>query len=440
MATKVAVVGAGIAGLSAAYHLCPEADVVLYDADDRVGGHANTVEVVDGDRVIGLDTAFIVYNEPHYPRLAEFFRTLDVPTLDHEGGFLFFDVSRRRHFTSEDLELPESAVLAEHDAEFHGIWREAARFEREAPRDFIRGRARMPLGDYLDSCGYSAEFRRNFLVLVATAAWSIPPREVWRMSASTVMAFFMAHGLAGLSGRRVAWRTVLGGSVSYLWKVGEHLRSHGTELRLGEPVVGVREMGDRATVTTAGGTREFDYVVVATHADTTKELLGGVQRKHDFLDSIRYTPTRAVLHTDSSVLTPPKQCWRSWNYARVGDGDDFSTYATYYLNRLHRLDSEKDYFLTLEPPASLRDEEIIKDIGYRHPVLEQHVRDLQPMIYKVNDSGRIKLCGSYFHSRKMGFDIVGLHESAYDSGLAAAECVRREVRREFTTAGVNSGS
>ncbi|AHH98388.1 NAD(P)/FAD-dependent oxidoreductase [Kutzneria albida] len=420
---RVAVIGAGVAGLSAAYRLRAEAEVTLFDSAHTAGGHACTVEVEDNGRVLGLDTAFVVYNEPHYPSIAAFFAELGVATKAHAGRFCFFDAESDATYVSEDLELGEEEVAQRCPADFQLLWHEAARFQREAPKDFIRGRADMSLGDYLDGNGYSKAFRYGFVVLISTAAWSVPADKIWQMPASTVIAFFYAHGAEGLGGRTVPWRTVDGGSISYVRAALGRLRAAGGLIRLAIPVHRVVEHQDSVEVHSLDGTEWFDHVVLATHADEALAVLDRPTTSQRRLSAIAYHPTRAVLHTDPTVLPADRDTWRSWNYGRLGERH---SWVVYYLNRLQDLTASRDYFLTLDCPLPIRPEAVLAEKSFRHPVFTAEVRRMQPTLHAVNEGSRVKFAGSYFHARRLGPDIVGSHESAFDSGLAAAESVLRD--------------
>lgn len=412
--------------MSAAYQLRDCAQVTIFEAGPRLGGHANTIEVREGDRTLGLDTAFIVYNEAHYPLLTAFFDELEVPTQDHPGRFCFFDLDRQRSYVSEDFELDEERIRQRYDAEFTELWREARRFQSETPRDFIRRRADIPLGEYLDRNGYSAGFRYGFVVLIATAAWSVPAERIWEMPASTVIAFFYAHGHEGLGGQTAPWRTVTGGSISYVRRVEERFAQAGVDVRLDAAVKQVRQDGEQVVVYGPDGPERFDYVVLATHADDAMRILADPTAGQRRLEVIRYHDTCALLHTDDSVMPADRRRWRSWNYGRIGHGDQQQSWVVYYLNELQHLNAAKDYFVTLDCPLPIRDDAVIEEMAYRHPIFTTEVRALQRDIHSINnEDSRIKFAGSYFHSRKMGIDIIGSHESAFDSGVAAAEAVRR---------------
>lgn len=202
---RVALIGAGPSGISAAYHLRDRAQITLYEREDRLGGHANTVEVQDDGRVLGLDTAFIVFNRLAYPTMTPVFDELGVEMVVHPGGFNFFDMDSGLEYGTRELDLTEEEVAARYAAtpDFLPAWREVRRFRTEGRKDFLRGRAEVPMGEYLDRGGYSAEFRRSYRILLCSAGWSVPAEQIWEMPAATVIAFFMGHDEGGLGGRRV---------------------------------------------------------------------------------------------------------------------------------------------------------------------------------------------------------------------------------------------
>lgn len=428
MNPSVAVVGAGVAGISAAYHLCPDAAVTLFEADRRPGGHAYTVEVDDNGKTIGLDTAFIVFNR-RYVQLNQFFADLGVTTKEHPGQFSFFDLDAGTTYVSEDFELTEDEVRRRYPEQFVELWLEAKRFQSESFRHFVRKEADMPLGEYLARHGYRDSFRYGFIVLATTAAWSVPAELVWQMPASTVIAFFYAHGIEGLGGKTVPWMTVEGGSVNYVRRALDVVEHTGGLVRLGTPVHGVSELPDGVAVRTEHGVERFDYVVLATHADDSMAMLHRPTALQRRLDVIKYHPTRATLHTDASLMPADRSTWRSWNYGKIRVDGEQRSWVNYNLNALHGLRSETDYFVTLDSPLDIRDESVIEDISYRHPVFSIEVRRLQQDIHSINEErSRVKFAGSYIHSRMTGPDTIGSHETAFASGATAANAVLRQVR------------
>lgn len=421
---RVAVVGAGVAGISAAYHLRGAAEVTLFDAADRVGGHANTIEIQENGATVGLDTAFVVYNEAHYPTFTKFLADLGVPTKAHPGKFSYFDLSRDQCYVSDDFALSQDEFAAKYPPEIASLWAQERRFSHESRRDFLRGRTNVPLGEYLESNGYSAEFRYGFIVLLATAVWSVPPDQIWEMPASTVIAFFFAHGYEGLGSRSVPWRTIHGGSITYVRAAMRQLRADGQTVRVGHPVLGVSEDDTGVSVRSAAGVERFDSVVLATHADDSVRMLDRLAPGQEILREIPYYPNTVYLHSDPSCLPADRSAWRSWNYGKADGPNGPRTWAVYYLNELQQLNSGRDFFLTLGEGPQPDPRHVIAELEYRHPIFSDKARAAQRDIHSVNGlNSRVKFAGSYFHSRQLGPDIIGGHESAFDSGAAAAAAV-----------------
>ncbi|BBB00140.1 putative amine oxidase [Actinacidiphila reveromycinica] len=427
-APRVAVVGAGAAGISAAYHLRDRARITIFERENRLGGHANTVEVEENGKVLGIDTAFVVFNRPAYPNIYRFFEELGVEPVQHLGGFNFFDLDSGLEYGTTELAWDEEEVRAHYGEkypQFLTIWREAHRFHTEGRKDFVRKRADIPLGEYLDRGGYSEEFRHSYVILLCSAVWSVPAELIWQMPAATVIAFFLGHDEGGLGGQRVDWRTVGGGSISYVRKA---IAAIGPELRVAEPATGIRQEADGVTVTTAAGSETFDYVVLAAHADESLALLENPsERQRAVLGPIHYNQSRVVLHTDASVMPGTRERWEAWNYGKVEVDGTAGTYVAYYMNKLHGFTAEKDYFVTLDYPGPIDPDHVIAEFPYTHPIIDVHVRNLQKDIYEVNEGTRVKLCGSYFHSKQLHWDQIGSHEAAFSSGMEAAAQLLREL-------------
>jgi uncharacterized protein len=422
---RVAVIGAGVSGIAAAYTLRHDVELTIFERERRAGGHANTVAVAEGERELGIDTGFIVFNARTYPQLSAFFEELGVEALDHRGGFNFFDLDTGLQYGTPELDLPREEVERKYPPEFQRIWKEARRFHRRAPRDYVRGRTNVPLGEYLDQNGYSEEFKHSYVILLGSAVWSIPAELIWEMPASTVIGFFMSHDAGGLGGRNIAWKTVADGSRSYVRRAVEEI---GPNVALGTEVTAVRELPDGVEVTTVDGSATFDAAIVATHADEALALVQnptGEARR--VLQSVRYKPSVAMLHRDPKVLPPTRERWHSWNYGRVSRDGEAHTYVVWWMNHLQSLDAERDYFLTLDCPVAVRDEDVVCEIPYTHPVISVEVRDLQHGIYAINEGGRVKYCGSYFHSPQLGPDLIASHEAAFSSGVEAAKAVKQRL-------------
>lgn len=428
---KVAIIGAGVSGLSAAYALRDKADIVLFEANDYIGGHANTVEIEEEGTVHGLDTAFIVFNAFAYPRFNAFLKEINVVSVPHVGGFSFSDRVAGVEYGSDDLKQERTVLEARYPAWLCSMVEEIRRFRTEGGNDLRRGLADMPLKQYLDRNGYSAAFRDSYIGLLATAVWSVPPDLIWEMPASTVIMFFFYHGEGGLGGGLVEWRTVKGGSASYVRRLLEVVKP---EVRKNTSVAEIAEIDEHVEVRTAMGSERFDYAILATHADEALHVLTNATsgRRRQLLSRVRYNSSQVVLHTDASVMPQDARLWASWNYARVLSNGASQGYVAYYLNLIQGLHARNQYFVTLDCPLPIHPDKVIREFNYMHPIIDMPVRDMQKEIYSLNDKGRIKLCGSYFHAPDMGADLIGSHEAAFSSGMEAAKSVLSMMESQST--------
>jgi uncharacterized protein len=419
---RVAIVGAGVSGLSAAYALRDQAEIVLFEKNTRLGGHANTVEVEEDGNIIGIETAFMVFTNSSYPNFCRFLQETGVEAVPHTGTFTFSDHIRGIEYPSADLVRNRVQLEAIYPAWFCDMVDEVKRFRREASSHLYSGQARMTLGKYLDLHGYSQVFRESYLMLIIAEVWSIPVELIWEMPASTVLGYFLTRGEGGI-GELKGWCTVKGGSISYIRRVLDMVKP---EVRLGAPVVHIREKDDKVSIQTAqGGEESFDYVIVAAHGDETAAMLGGSEHSQalELLSMIRYKKTDVVLHSDESVMPKDRKLWASWNYARVRVDDTNRSYVACHMNQIQGLASRRQFFVTLEYPLSLREETILQRYDYTHPVIDLPLNELQHRLYSLNTIGRVKFCGAYFHAKEFGPDLIGSHESGFSSGKEAAKAV-----------------
>jgi predicted NAD/FAD-binding protein len=388
---RIAVVGSGVAGLGAAYVLSRAHDVHVFERDGRAGGHANTV-VHDG---LALDTGFLVHNERNYPLLGRLFRELGVAT--HESD-MSFSVSCRECGLEYSGRRPFAQPRNAASPKFLSLMREIGRWLRTArPEDDSQS-----LEDYLDAHGYSERFRRHFLVPLTSALWSTAPGRALEFPAAYAIRFFDNHGMLGFG--RFKWRTVTGGSRTYVDAIGKSL---GGGLRLGAGVRSIRRTADGVELRVGDEVGRYDRVVIATHADEALELLEDpTAHERSVLGRFAYTVNEATLHTDSSFLPKARAARASWNYRL---GDDGRPTITYHLNRLQALDADKDYCLTLN--ESIPAEHVLERITYTHPLFT--VASMQAQAELPGIAGdRTAYAGAYFGN--------GFHEDGLASGVAAA--------------------
>jgi predicted NAD/FAD-binding protein len=407
-ALRIAVVGSGVSGLSAAWLLSARHDVTLFEQTDRLGGHANTV-VVDGPQgQIEVDTGFIVYNHQTYPNLVALFDCLGIDSYETEMSF-----SVSRHAGGLEYAGTSVAALFAQPANIvrPGFWAmllELRRFYANAPRDLPELAVRpLSLGEYLDLRKYGAQFRNDHLLPMAAAIWSAPPATMLDYPAASFIRFYENHGLLKLHARP-AWHTVVGGSKVYVQKLAQRL---GGNIRSGNKVVGVARDARGAVVRTADGRAErFDHVVVATHADEALALLGdATDKERRLLGAFRYSNNRAFLHTDSRLMPRRRGVWSSWNYVESRDG----AYVTYWMNRLQRIPAAPPLFVTLNPSRPPEQASVVTVAEYAHPIFDGKAVEAQKHLWSLQGERNTWFCGAYFGS--------GFHEDGLQAGLAVAE-------------------
>ncbi len=414
---KIAVVGSGISGLSAAWLLAKNHDVVLFEKDDRLGGHSNTVEV-DGQQV---DTGFIVYNTTNYPNLIAFFDHLDVSTQATEMSFSVSMNKGQVEYAGTSL----SAMFAQKSNLFKpsywGMIRDIMKFYREAPDLLKKDNAEfLSLGDYLESGAYGSAFIEHHLLPMGAAIWSTPAAEMMNYPAVTFVRFCQNHGLLKISDRP-EWRTVKGGSRQYVSKIADIL---GDRIRLNSAVSSIHQSKTGVVVECRDGhIQNFDDVVIAAHADQALSMLTSPTKMQEkLLGAFSYEKNLAVLHKDRDFMPKRKSAWASWNYlGSTGETpSEDQLCVTYWMNRLQGLKSEEDYFVTLNPGETPAEGSVLRSFPYDHPLFDSKAIAAQSMLWNMQGKNNIWFCGSYF-----GY---GFHEDGIQSGLAVAEALGGELR------------
>lgn len=409
---RIAVVGTGISGLSAAWLLSKRHEVTVYEADERIGGHSNTVDVVTEDRRIAVDTGFIVYNEPCYPNLSALFDHLGVATAATDMSFAVSMDRGRLEYAGRDLAglfaQPSNLVRPR----FWSMIRDLLRFYREAPRD-LATLGEESLAAYLDRGGYGAAFREDHLYPMAAAIWSTPAAEVGAYPAAAFVRFCDNHGLLRLTGRP-AWRTVIGGSREYVARLAV---SFADRILLSTPVTAIRRDARGIEIDDArGGRRRFDHVVVATHADRALAMLPDPSAdERRLLGAFRYSVNEAVLHGDVDLMPKRRAAWSSWNYLSDAgiDGADRRLSVTYWMNELQPLGAAPDLFVTLNPLREPKAGTVIRRIAYDHPLFDAATGRAQSELWSLQGVARTWFCGAHFGA--------GFHEDGLQAGLAVAE-------------------
>ncbi len=410
---KVAVVGSGVSGLTAAYVLAKHHHVTLYERDGRFGGHSNTVGVAGARGEVGVDTGFIVHNRHTYPRLVRLFEELGVGTQPSDMSFgvrcdgcdLEYAGARGvRGVAARPAQLARPSYLR--------MLNEVSRFHRHARR-LLRGPASegLTLGEFLDQGGYSTYTRQHFVLPLAGAIWSAEPGHMYDFPARYLIRFFANHGMLTVK-HAPQWRTVVGGSRTYVARIVEHL---GDDLHTGSGVVSVRRDDESVVVTDLRqGERRFDRVVIATHADQALRLLTDPsERERDLLGRFHYSANETVLHTDSSLLPRNAAARASWNYLMADCATEVpGVHVTYHMNRLQALREPVDYCVSLNQAGRIARHAEIRRFTYEHPIYTLEALEAQHRLPAISGPRNTAFAGAYH-----GW---GFHEDGCVSGLRAA--------------------
>jgi len=429
---RIAVVGSGIAGLGAAHRLAPHCDVTVFEAQERLGGHANTVDVTlpgpDGDVTHGVDTGFLVFNERTYPHLIALFAELGVAVAKSQ---MTFSVQAPRADGSR-LEWSGTnlnTVFADRGnllrPRFHGMLLDLIRFNRLATRLAERGadaELAQPLDEFLIEHRFGTAFVDDYLLPMIGCIWSCSTVQMLRFPVGTLIRFCHNHGLLQVL-ERPQWFTVTGGSRQYVDRLAERIG----DVRLSTPVLAIaRDLsrdagfgashGGRVSVRTHEGIEWFDEVVLASHAPQTLAMLSDASvDERRTLGAIGYQDNEAVLHTDERLLPRRRAAWAAWNYERdVVAGTNHQNVCLHYLlNHLQPLPWRQPVIVSLNPLTQPREDTVLRRISYAHPVFDNAAIAAQGRLDELQGRSHVWFCGAW-----TGY---GFHEDGLKSGQQAAE-------------------
>jgi len=406
---RIAVIGAGVSGLSAAWLLGSRHQVTLFEGDGRLGGHAHTVDAPGGpDGVIPVDTGFIVFNEDNYPNFTALLKHLGTPSIDADMALSVSLDDGAFEYSSGSLFAQKRNFFS---ARYWGMLRDVTRFYRNGPKDLAELDSPLTsLDDYLKQKGYCQAFRDDHLLPQAAAIWSTPLAAIRDYPAAALIRFFQNHGMMQVFGRGL-WRTVEGGSRAYVEKLVQAFQG---EVRRGVRVTGVRREAGGVDLRLASGQVErFDEVVIATHGDHALALLEDpTPEETRLLSAFRYSRNLAVLHTDPALMPRRRAAWTSWNHIGRRNAPQEGC-VTYWMNRLQSLPAKPELFVTLNPTREIAPEAMIRTDVYDHPLFDSGAIAAQQALWGLQGVKRTWFCGSYFGH--------GFHEDGLQSGLAVAE-------------------
>ncbi|MDR3506484.1 MAG: FAD-dependent oxidoreductase [Caulobacteraceae bacterium] len=422
---KIAVIGAGVTGLGAAYALKDRHDVVLYEKDPRLGGHAHGV-AVDYDGVpITVDTGFIVYNTRNYPNLVGLFDDLGVETLATDMSFAC--AGRGVEWSSN---FPRGVFAQKRNLfrpSFLGMLADIRRFNQQAMADLESGRlSDLTVGGYLRLNGFSEAFERQYLLPMGAAIWSTSEGGILEAPAECLVRFFANHSLLQVVQPR--WRTVKGSSQAYVTPLAARL---GGRVRGGVGAVAIRRDPNGVTVRdTLGQSQRFDHVIMACHSDQARRLLADADAEEQaFLGAIRFSPNRAYLHRDRALMPKRTAAWGSWNY--MYDEATASGSVTYWMNTLQHIDRSRPLFVSLNPVTPPDPALTFGAYAYDHPQFDTPSLAAQRQFGRLQGRGGVWYAGAWLGH--------GFHEDGLTSGLRVALALGGQVPWAFVDHRIEGG-
>lgn len=409
---KIAVIGAGISGMAAAYHLSVDHHVTLIEAEGRLGGHARTVMAgKNGDQPV--DTGFIVFNHVNYPNLVRLFDELDVPTAlsdmsfaaSIDGGRIEYGLRSVRAVFAQPANLVRPGFLR--------MIRDLMRFNAGAEK--IATDSSVTLGQLMDQMNMGPWFRDYYLTPVSGAIWSTPKEEIMDFPAQALVRFFRNHHLLAATGQH-QWHTVQGGSIEYVKRLDAAMRARGVKIRLGQGVQAVTRNDGAVQVKQSGDWEVFDEVVFATHSDDSLAMLADPSpEEHAALSAVRYQPNEMVLHGDARAMPNRRATWSSWNYTERPGFTGGPIDLTYWMNCLQPIPEGDPMFVTLNSRAPIDDKLIYDTATFRHPVYDLPALAAQKTIGAMNGKNATWFCGAWMKN--------GFHEDGYGSAMDVVEAM-----------------
>ena len=412
---KIAIVGSGIAGLTAAHRLHPRHQITLFEAAPRLGGHSNTVTVDLPEGKIPVDTGFIVFNDWTYPNFISLMKEIGIEGKPTEMSFSVKDEQRDFEYNGHTLNTLFAQRRNLVRPSFWVMLRDILRFNKEAKELLESNQDHLTLGNFLRERRYGALFCDHYIIPMGAAIWSTSTKKMLDFPIKYFARFFENHGLLNVA-NRPQWYTIPGGSQEYVNKLSSSFINN---VRLSTPVMEIRRKPNLVEILSVAGKECFDEVVLACHSDQALRLLqdATVQEK-DILGSIPYQRNEAVLHQDISILPNRRTAWASWNYHLDHTQQD-TVAVTYNMNILQHIPAPPHLLVTLNKTERIKPEKILSKIDYEHPVYNEDSVRAQKRHSEISGLSRTHFCGAYWRN--------GFHEDGVVSAMNMLQLL--EIRR-----------
>jgi predicted NAD/FAD-binding protein len=405
---KTAIIGTGIAGMGCAHFLHPSTDLTIYEQNDYVGGHTNTVTVDEGGKPVYIDTGFMVFNYKTYPNLCKLFAELKAPVKKTQMSFSVQHVPSGLEYSGSSINHLFAQRKNIFNLRYIKMLNQIGRFNKESIKIVDDPKyANYSIGQYIKEFGFGEDMLWKYLVPMSSAVWSTPMEQMLDFPAVTLIKFFQNHGFLGLDTQH-QWYTLDKGSQSYRELL---IKPFKDKIHVNRKAIKISREGGKVIVYASDGSQEiFDRVIIATHGDQALQLLGEPTADEQYLlSAFKYQYNKATLHTDESIMPKTKLAWSSWNYSIRQQNGKLAPTTIYWMNELQGVSDKKNYFVSINPHDNIDEQKIIKEIDYEHPLFDVPAINAQAELHKLNETGPIYFCGSYF---KYGF-----HEDAFASAV-----------------------
>jgi predicted NAD/FAD-binding protein len=399
---KIAVIGSGISGLSAAYYLSKKYKVDLFEQNDHFGGHSYTYDIKDKNKTLSVDLGFIVFNELTYPNLIRFFKELNVTFEKSDMSFSVSIQDSQVEYGGRGLKAIFANKLNIFNLKFLKMIKEIIVFYKSAPLLIKDNLEQITLGKYLKKTNMSDYFINYHITPMVAAIWSMPLSKAKEMPLQLFLNFFINHGLFKLK-NRPQWFTVTNRSRTYVNKVLENISG---EIFKNYKISKIKRNDENVRLKIGHEYLDYDQVILATHADQSLKLLEDpTEQEKKILDKYKYVSNKAILHTDEMLMPKRKIAWSSWNSISKNN----KTCVTYWLNNLQNLKSDVNYFLTLNPIYEVAKSKVIETVNFAHPYFNSETLKYQNELNSLQGIKRTWYCGAYF-----GY---GFHEDGLNSAI-----------------------
>ncbi|GAC1561265.1 MAG: NAD(P)/FAD-dependent oxidoreductase [Mucilaginibacter sp.] len=405
---KTAIIGTGIAGMGCAHFLHKHTDLTIYEQNDYVGGHTNTVTVDEDGKPVYIDTGFMVFNFKTYPNLCRLFDEIKAPVKKTDMSFSVQHVPSGLEYNGSGINHLFAQRSNIFNIRYIRMLMQIGRFNKESVKIMDDPKyAGYSVGRYVKEFGYGEDMLWKYLVPMSSAVWSTPMERMLDFPAVTLIRFFQNHGFLGLDTQH-QWYTLENGSQSYREIL---IRPFKDLIHVRRRAVNISRDNGKVTVDASDGSQEtFDRVIIAAHGDQALAMLDKpTVEEQRLLSKFKYQYNKAILHTDDSIMPKTNLAWASWNYRIQMQAGKLTPSTIYWMNKLQQVSEKKDYFVSINPHENLDEKKIIKEIDYEHPLFDVPAIQAQDELHKLNETGPVYFCGSYF---KYGF-----HEDAFTSAV-----------------------